>query len=243
MPAKATPKSSDAPRDTREAIIDALMRLAALREWSQIGVDDIAGEAGVTLAEFRALFPSKGAILAAFARRTDIAVLAQDSNDLADEPARERLFDVMMRRIDALTPHKAALRRIASAVRLDPATMLALNGVALNSQRFMLAYAGISTDDDLGPLKLQGAVLAFARTLDVWFDDDDPGLARTMARLDEELNRGERVMRVADDVHRFTAPFRAALRSVCEGGERRRKRADADNRQSADEPEGYAASI
>lgn len=243
MPAKATSKPAEPSRDPRDGIIDALMRLSALREWSQIGVEDIASEAGVTLAEFRALFPSKGAILAAFARRTDLAVLADEGNDMADEPVRERLFDVMMRRIDALSPHKAALRNIATAVKRDPATMLALNGVALNSQRFMLASAGISTDDDLGPLKLQGAVLAFARTLDVWFEDDDPGLARTMARLDEELNRGERVMRVADDVHRFTAPLRAALRSVCEGGERRRKRAEAETRPAATEPEGYAASI
>jgi AcrR family transcriptional regulator len=243
MPAKAKSTTAPLPGDPRDAIIDALMRLAALRDWADIGVDDIAREADVSLAAFRAAFPSKGAILAAFARRIDLVVLADESKDLAEEPVRERLFDVMMRRIDAMTPYKTALRRIASAVKRDPVTAVALNGVALNSQRFMLAAAGISTDDDLGSLKLQGAVLAFARTLNVWFDDDDAGLAPTMARLDEELNRGERIMRVADDIHRFTSPLRAALRSVCDAGERRRKRADAGGRSEPPASDGFAASI
>ncbi len=77
--------------------------------------------------------------------------------------------------------------------------MLALNGVALNSHRFMLAAAGINTEGPLGRLKLQGVVIAFARTVEVWLDDDDPALARTMARLDKEIRNGERFMERADD--------------------------------------------
>ena len=73
----------------------------------------------------------------------------------------------------------------------------------------MLAAAGISTEGPLGRLKLQGAVIVFANTLETWLDDDDPTLARTMARLDRELRRGERVLERADDVRRLTAPFRA----------------------------------
>ena len=42
------------------------------------------------------------------------------SDELADEPARERLFDVYMRRLDALTPYKDALKRIN--IRRAPAT-------------------------------------------------------------------------------------------------------------------------
>ena len=193
----------------REAIVEALMRLAADRPWHEIELVDIAREAGVTLSEFRDLFPSKGAVLGAFSRMIDRQVLDGTTDDLADEPARERVFDVMMRRIDALTPYKDALRRITHALRRDPLSLVALNRVALNSQRFMLAAAGISTEGDLGALKLQGAALVLGRTLETWLDDDDPGLARTMARLDRELRRGERVLERADDFRRLTLPFRA----------------------------------
>ena len=185
------------------------MRLAATRPWTDIEVADIAREAGVGLAEFRDLFPSKGAVLGAFSRMIDKEVLEGTTDDLAGEPVRERVFDVMMRRIDALTPYKVALRRIFAAVRGEPLTLAALNQVALNSQRFMLAAAGVSTEGPLGLLKLQGAAVVFANTLETWLDDDDPALARTMARLDRELKRGERVLERAQDVRRLTAPLRA----------------------------------
>ncbi|MDQ4134732.1 MAG: TetR/AcrR family transcriptional regulator, partial [Pseudomonadota bacterium] len=55
----------------REAIVEALMRLAADRPWNDIEITDIAREAGVSLVEFRDLFPSKGAVLGGFSRMID----------------------------------------------------------------------------------------------------------------------------------------------------------------------------
>jgi AcrR family transcriptional regulator len=209
----------------RDAIVQALMRLAATRPWTDIGVTDIAREAGVSLTEFRDLFPSKGAVLGAFSRMIDKEVLEGTTDDLAGEPVRERVFDVMMRRIDALTPYKAALQRIFDAVRGEPLTLAALNQVALNSQRFMLAAAGVSTEGPLGLLKLQGAAVVFANTLETWLDDDDPALARTMARLDRELKRGERVLKRAQDLRRLTAPLRALGQALFNRRRTRRPRA------------------
>jgi AcrR family transcriptional regulator len=221
MTAGSTPAAP--PPSKRDAVIDALMRLAADRPWSDIELIDIAEEAGVTLAEFRDLFPSKGAVLAGFSRRIDREVLNGTTDDLKDEPARERVFDVMMRRIDALAPYKKALRRIVSALREDPFALAALNRVGLNSQRFMLAAAGISTEGRLGRLKLQGAVIVLSNTMQTWLEDDDPALARTMARLDRELRRGERVLERAEDFRRLTAPLRAFAQALADGRNRVRR--------------------
>lgn len=213
-----------APRQSpREAAVEALMRLAAVQPWNDIEIGDIAREAGLSLAEFRELFPSKGAVLGGLSRIIDRKVLEGDSSDLAEEPTRERLFDVLMRRLDAMTPYKDALRRISYALRGDPLSLVAMNGVALNSHRFMLAAAGIDTEGPLGRIKLQGVVIAFARTVEVWLDDDDPALARTMARLDKEIRNGERFMERADDARRLTAPFRALGRSLLDRGARQRR--------------------
>ncbi|WP_342151174.1 TetR/AcrR family transcriptional regulator [Methylorubrum sp. SB2] len=214
----------------REAAVEALMRLAAEQPWNDIEIGDIAREADLSLAELRELFPSKGAVLGGLSRIIDRAVLKDDSSDLADEPARERLFDVLMRRLDAMTPYKPALRRIAFALRGDPLSMLALNGVALNSHRYMLAAAGIDTEGPLGRVKIQGTVVAFARTVEVWLDDDDPALARTMAKLDREIRRGETFMERAEDARRLTAPLRAIGRALMERRPRREHR-----ERSADE--------
>ena len=213
---------------SRDAVVDALMRLAESRPWSDIELQDIAQEAGISLADLRDMFPSKGAILGGLSRRIDRQVLEGTTNDLAGEPARERLFDVMMRRLDALAPYKRALKRISQGMRGDPLSLAAMNQLALNSQRYMLAAAGISTEDALGFLKLQGAVIIHANTLETWFDDDDPALARTMARLDREIRRGERVMERADDVRRLTAPFRALGQALFDRRRRDRRRRPDD---------------
>jgi AcrR family transcriptional regulator len=230
----------------RDRVIDALFRLAEDHRWDEIELGDIAREAGVTLAELRDLFPSKGAILGAYSRRVDKVVLEGTTDDLVGESVRERLFDVLMRRLDAMTPQKAALKAIARDLRMDPLSMAALNQVALNSQRYMLAAAGISTEGPAGALKVQGAVLLFARVLDTWFRDDDPGLSRTMAALDKELERAGRNANALSDLCRIASPFRALFERVADGPRRFRERAsrDRDDRRSDEDPdEDYAPAI
>lgn len=218
------------PSDKRKAIVDALVDLAARRPWNEIEIKDIAQAANVSLAEFRDLFPSKGAVLGALSKQIDRQVLEGTTDDLAGEPARERVFDVMMRRFDALQPYKEALRRIFQDLQYEPLSLAALNQVSLNSMRFMLAAAGINTEGPLGMVKLQGAVLVYSNTMRTWLDDDDPTLAKTMARLDRELRRGERVLEGAEDLRRLSAPFRAFGRALMSS----RRSARRDTRRTGD---------
>lgn len=219
-----------APSDQRKAVVNALMDLAAKRAWHDIEITDIAQAANVSLAEFRDLFPSKGAVLGALSKQIDRQVLDGTTDDLAGEPARERIFDVLMRRFDALQPYKQALRRIFQDLQYEPLSLAALNQVSLNSMRFMLAAAGIDTEGPLGTLKLQGAVLVYSNTMRTWLDDDDPTLAKTMARLDRELRRGERILEGAEDMRRLTAPFRAFGRALLSS----RRTARRETRRSGD---------
>ncbi|MGL5138686.1 MAG: TetR/AcrR family transcriptional regulator [Beijerinckiaceae bacterium] len=221
--------AGDAPVPTpRDRIIDALMTLAGESRWDEITLPMIANRAEVSLADLRDHYPSKGAILGGFARRIDRIVLDGTGPDMLGEPARERVLDIMLRRLDALTPYKAALKGIMAAARRDPLMLAPLNQLALNSWRYMLAVADIDTEDDLGLVRVQGAALVFARTLEVWFEDEDAGLARTMARLDKELGMGERVMGRIEDVKRLTAPFRGFFRAAAE-----RRNAARENRTSS----------
>src|SRR6516225_10833010 len=99
MATKPKSESKSPPPDTRGKIVDALMELAAQRRFEDISVRDICKAAGVSLADFRDAFPSKGAVLGGLSRRIDRAVLAHDSDELADQNPRERLFDILMRRL------------------------------------------------------------------------------------------------------------------------------------------------
>jgi AcrR family transcriptional regulator len=219
--------ASETAADPRRTAIEALMRLTAERGWEGIELTEIAAEAGLDLASLRGLFPSKGAMLGGFARMIDDELLRQPGDDMGAEPLRERLFDIMMRRLDALAPYKAALARLVPAIRRNPLELAAMNGVALNSWRFMLAAASIPTADALGQVRLQGAVLVFSKVLDTWIKEEDATLPRTMAVLDRELDKAGRIMGQIENVHRLTAPLRGLFGSMCSRAPtRRRERGD-----------------
>ncbi len=220
--------ASDAAIDPRRAAIEALMRLTAERGWEGIELTEIAGEAGLDLVALRGLFPSKGAMLGGFARMIDDEILKQPADDMSAEPLRERLFDIMMRRLDALMPYKGALVRLLPAIRRNPLELAAMNGVALNSWRYMLASASIPTADALGQVRLQGAVLVFSKVLDTWVKEEDPTMPRTMAVLDRELDKAGRIMGQIENVHKLIAPLRGLLGSFCGRGTTRRRERGED---------------
>lgn len=192
--------------DTRIIALDSFMALLAHKPFERIGLGDVAGEAGISLAELRASFGSTFDMLAGFLRETDRQVLATPGDDMDDQPARDRLFDVLMRRLDVLGPHKAAIRSLAESARRNPFFALALNKLSVRSQQWMLAAAKIDTAGLKGAVRAQGLALVFARVLQTYLQDDDPALARTMAVLDRELVRGERVLGLIEGtVHFATA--------------------------------------
>ncbi|MGH6841979.1 MAG: TetR family transcriptional regulator [Methylocella sp.] len=225
-----------APKDPKNAIIDALMELAGERSWEDITISDVAARANVSLATFRDFFPSKGAVLAGFSRRIDHIVLDAAGEDLAGEPVKERLLDVLMRRLDALAPYKLGLEAISDWTRRDPLAASAINRVVINSMRFMLEAAGIESEGPVGAFKLQGLALAWMRVLRVWFGDDDPGLASTMAALDRELTRGGTFVARAEDLNRLVSPLFSLARSLFERRPRREASRRGGHGESKDRP-------
>jgi len=194
MPRKAAKPAAPPPAtDIKDRVIDATMALAAGRGWVHVTRADIAAEAGLSLADLYRLYPSKLSILSAFSRRSDAAVLARPA--AADEPVRDRLFDLIMRRIDAMAPHKAALKSIAAGLPRDPAAALCYVPRFLGSMAWLTEAAGLDTSGLLGPLRVKAVAAVYLAALRAWFADESPDHAKTMAALDRALKRAEMVAR------------------------------------------------
>jgi AcrR family transcriptional regulator len=205
----------------REKIITTFLGLLAEKRFETIGLAEIADAAGVSLAEFRGEFASPLAILAGHIKDTDRAVLAADFSDMAEEPPRERLFDVLMRRLEILGPHREAVRSLIRSASRNPPLALAFNRLAVRSQQWMLTAAGVGASGPRGMVRAQGLALLFGSVLRTWINDDDPGLARTMAALDQSLGRGQRFVGMFEDL--FSVPAR-----LCRLRPRRRRRSEDD---------------
>jgi AcrR family transcriptional regulator len=216
------------PRGTsdRDKAIDALMAIVATQPFEQTGLAEVAGRAGLSLSQLRAEFGSTLAVLAAHIKDIDRAVLSGDDSDMADEPPRERLFDVLMRRLEALAPYKEAVRSLMRSARRNPGIALALNRMAVRSQQWMLEAAHVGASGPRGALRAQGAALMFARVLSVWIDDDEKGLDRTMAALDRGLASAERWAGFLDDL--CSIP-----KCIMRGSRRRRRARDEEEVEAA----------
>ena len=176
----------------RDRIIDAALALAAEGRWSDVTLGAIASEAKLPLRTVYDEFGSRSEILAAFFRRIDAEVLSEDEEGLGEEePPRDRLFDVLMRRFEALQPHRDAVATIYADSLCQPASALGSIPQLNRSMAWMLTAAGISAEGWGGLLRVQGLVTLWLATLRVWLRDESEDMARTMAALDRNLRRAE----------------------------------------------------
>lgn len=196
-------KKADIPRH----VIDTAMKLAAERGWRDLSLAEIADAAKLPLSKVYPVFPSKTAILGAFTRQIDAAVLeaaeieageagAREAGLGADDGAQDRLFDALMRRFDALRPYREALGNIVWAEAGDPASALCGLCRLKRSMACMLEAARLSTTGLRGALRVKALALAYLATLRVFLRDDSPDLAATMAALDRNLSRLGRLARL-----------------------------------------------
>ncbi|MGE5145283.1 MAG: TetR family transcriptional regulator [Candidatus Eiseniibacteriota bacterium] len=202
MAKKTDPKKTDPKRH----VIETAMALAAERGWRRLTLGEIAEGAGLTLAELRTHVSSKPAILLALNDLVDEIMLAAGPGD--GDSARERLFEVVMRRFEALQPFKDG---IASALRDGPGDPLAAlcGGLCLlRSMAWTLEAAGIGSAGLIGLTRTKVLAGMYLSTIPVWLRDDSADLGRTMAALDRRLARAE------------------SMASFCAGRGRRRRGGD-----------------
>lgn len=178
----------------RQAVMDAAFGLAADGRWRDLSLADIAEAAEVPLAEAYGEFTSKQAILSAYSRQIDARVMTGRPVDLSEEPARDRLFDVVMRRLDAMSGEKAGLATIVQDSARDPLSLLCGACQLRRSMAAMLEAAGLSSDGLRGRLRVKGLAAIYLATLRVWFKDDSEDLAKTMAKLDTALRRTDQII-------------------------------------------------
>ena len=171
------------------ALVTAAFNQAGLTGWRSLSIVEAAQSAGLPLDRARARFPGPAAVLMRFGVMADQAALTETTT----EPrARDRLFDLLMRRFDVLQAHRQGVTSLLEALPTDPLLSLALTAATARSMGWMLEAAGISATGFRGQMRAQGLVGVWLYTLRAWKDDASPDLAGTMAALDKALDQAAR---------------------------------------------------
>jgi ubiquinone biosynthesis protein COQ9 len=171
------------------ALIGSAFDLIARKGWSRLSVAEAAREAALPLDRARARFPMRAAVLMRFGVLADQAALTGS----AEGPTRDRLFDLIMRRIDVLQAHRAGVIALLRALPTDPATALLLTAATMRSMGWLLEAAGVSASAPLGRVRTKGLLGVWLWTIRAWQRDESPDLPATMAALDVALSRAERL--------------------------------------------------
>ena len=130
--------------DVPNHIVTTAVDLAAEKGWRALTLADVAQAARVPISALYRHYPSKVDLLAGLGRMIDQAALSEGLPG-EDEAPRDRLFDLLMRRFDMLSAHRAGVLAILRDLRRDPLSAV-LQGRQLElSMRWTLQSAGIGT--------------------------------------------------------------------------------------------------
>ncbi|WP_211257401.1 TetR family transcriptional regulator [Muricoccus aerilatus] len=195
-----TMSTRDAPSPS---LLDAFWRVVAREGWHGTTFARIAAESGETLSDLRGRYPTPVDLLRAHARAVDQAVLEGTvPGQHGFGSARDRVFDLLMRRLDALAPHREGVLRLQRDLMRDPISALLLSPILMASMAWTLEGAGISTGGIAGALRVQGLAGVWIATARAWEGDESVDLGSTMAALDRALDRAEslaRTLRLTDE--------------------------------------------
>ena len=100
--------------DLQTLIIDTALSLAGEIGWANVTLQQIGRETNLPEQGVKAIFSSEWNILEAFRTRTDLQIANRQAPNWSERAPKDRLFEVLMERIDIIQPWKTGLASVAS---------------------------------------------------------------------------------------------------------------------------------
>jgi len=185
---KASKKSKA--KSARDKIIDAAIELSTEGQWSIVELCDIADKAGVQYGDAYELFDDKTDILAAYDRRVNRRAI--EATALGDDlPCRDKLFDLVMERLEIINEERVAILNIMNSFKGDPKEALLSTPHLGKSMSHLLTAAGIKTNGLSGAMRVAGMTGLYLYVIKTWKNDDSVDMGKTMATLEKALDKCE----------------------------------------------------
>lgn len=194
MTAPAVPPEEMTLDELRLALAPLIPAQAAFDGWSQLALARAAEQLGVPADRARLVFPQGAvAMIDGWFKSIDEAMAAAvPPETIAALKMRDRIRALVWARIDAMAPHREALRR-ALAVLALPQNLGRASRLAWRAADAIWRLAGDQATDLSHYTKRATLVAVYGSTLLAWLDDQSDGFAETGAFLDRRI----------DDVMRF----------------------------------------
>ncbi len=196
MAAKKTSKSKrlvGADRSLKDRVADAALKRASLDGWDAITLANLADTVKEPFGSVVEAFPTTDRIAAHLFSRIDAAVLGAVQKVDNDERPRDRLFELLMMRFDALQEQRDGYAAILWSMQRRPLAVLMRVPGLLHSMALMLIASGIDASGMCGVARAHALAAAYTMVLRAWLKDDSADMAQTMSALDKGLDRLEQL--------------------------------------------------
>ncbi len=190
----AKPKAAKTPKLPYEwRVLRAAFDLIEERGWASFELEDVIGYARLDPDELFQLVERKSDLLLLLSDMIDQAMV---EGGLAEGSVRDSLFDLLMRRFEALQPWRAGVEAIIADLASDPTLPLVLAPAFHNSMTLVLEMAGVA------PTRLRevGLSVVALATFKDWLREDSSDLSSTMASLDKKLAQLEELAGFLDSL-------------------------------------------
>jgi len=173
----------------RRDLARAALSLAATISWRDVTLAKLAAAAARPVSDYYGA--SVGEAVDCVEEAFDRAIA--DNIDKLDpsQSVRDRLFELIMRRFEAMEPHRAAVLSMEHGLDRDPTLMAGAHQRHVRAARWVLALAGLEADGMTGQARAQGLGVIIGQARAAWRGDSAGDFAKTMASLDKNLRRAE----------------------------------------------------
>ena len=168
-------------------IRQAAFALAERKSWHEITMAAIAQQSGLSIAAVMRNVASKAAILRDFSRDIDGAMLLVFEKYPPEGEAHDRLFDVIIKRLEIMQPYRPVIGSVLTRRIGDPGEAAIMLQSVTITVGWIAAAAKVEEEPAWQSLGRVGLGRAYIKAVTAWVGDDDPGLSRTMAALDRAL--------------------------------------------------------
>jgi hypothetical protein len=173
----------------RRDLARAALSLAGSVPWREVTLIRLADAAARPVSDFYGA--TLGEAVDCVEEAFDRAIA--DATDELDpkQTVRDRLFELIMRRFEAMEPHREAVLAMEHGLDRDPTLMASAHQRHVRCARWVLAIAGMEADGMTGQARAQGLGVIIGQARAAWRGDSAGDFAKTMASLDKNLRRAE----------------------------------------------------
>lgn len=191
----AQPGLSGSPSaETGKRLREAFLAQLSTMGWRDLSYADVVAAAQVPLAEAYQIYRTKMGVLRGVVQATDQAILESLAGDPLDGSPRDRLFDLIMRRLDQHGADKAAFSALLRDMRRQPVEALCLTARIERSMALLLDLATVPSNGLRGAIRVKALGALYLHVFRHWLNDESEDSASTMALLDKRLDQADRVL-------------------------------------------------